>query len=339
MKPKAILICLLLGISAAFTQTTDLLKNVPDRIEIGLLENIFKPVLFDHKLHAEMIQPGEGCVTCHHHAPDSVFQSCADCHVSVEEEASLNMPTINGAYHRNCLNCHQDWMADHVCETCHVKNKWRFNPRKSLDATDVLAYHHKEIVVPEIFHFVRPESQEKPVSFHHKEHVELYRYKCEHCHRQTNCANCHNSTPPPVEKVMTLAIHHEPCGQCHDTESKDLCGLCHRDTPSAGFTHATTGWGLNRFHNSLDCQACHGGTAPIQALDTDCLSCHDNFEVGSFDHRITGVKLNEDHEEIDCYECHIDDRYDRPPYCVDCHDEDMIFPAFVPGERLTNQIK
>jgi len=336
MKLKIFSACLILVSLACHGQTMDLLKGVPDRIEIGALENIFKPVLFDHKLHAEMIQPGDGCVTCHHHAEEDVFQPCADCHVAEEENASISMPTINGAYHRNCLNCHQDWMGDHVCETCHIQKKWRLNKRKSLDATDILAYQHKEIVVPEIFHFVRPGSKEKPVAFHHKEHVDLYRYKCEHCHRQTNCASCHNSSPPPAAKIMTLSIHHDPCSSCHDTDSKEECGLCHRDKPSSGFTHETTGWKLNRFHKPLSCQSCHVGTAPIVALDPDCLGCHDNFEVGSFDHRITGVILNSDHEEIDCYECHIDDHYDQPPSCVDCHDEDMVFPAFVPGEKVSN---
>jgi len=306
-------------------------QDIPDKIEIGLLENIFKPVVFDHKLHAEMTNPGDGCVTCHHNAQDEVYQPCVTCHVQEEDKSSMSMPTINGAYHRNCLNCHQGWMADHVCETCHIQKKWRLNKRRSLDATDILAHKHQEIIVPDIFHFVRPEAQEKPVRFQHKQHVNLYRYKCEHCHRQTNCASCHNSTPPPARKVMTLNLHHSPCSKCHDTSHDDKCSYCHRATPSAGFTHALTGWPLNRYHAELACQSCHEGTAPVSALDPSCIDCHSNFEVGEFDHQITGVELNDDHIEIDCYECHIDDKYDVVPSCVDCHDEDMVFPQFIPG--------
>lgn len=320
--------------AVGFCQTDS--TSIPDHIEIGILENIFKPVMFNHKLHADMTSPGIGCEVCHHNAEDEVFEACADCHVSEEEDASMAMPTINAAYHRNCLNCHQNWNSDHVCETCHVQQKWRFNPRRALDATDVLAYEHKEIIVPDIFHFDRTESVEKPVFFHHKEHVDLYRYKCEHCHRQNDCSICHNSQYAVKTESLTLPIHHEPCANCHDTEEEQHCNTCHRDEPSSGFKHDLTGWPLNRFHDKLECQACHIGDAPIETLNNSCIECHDDFEVDVFNHSIVGLDLDEDHIEIDCYECHTDDRYDVPPDCVECHDEDMTYPEFKPGVVITH---
>ncbi len=327
---------LLLLVMAGFVcgQTEMKTDNIPDTIKIGLLENIFEPVLFDHKLHAEMTTMGGGCNTCHHHGSEGVYEPCADCHVSEAENASLSMPTINGAYHRNCLNCHQSWTGEKVCETCHVQKKFRFNLRKSLDATDILAHHHEEIVVSDIFHFVSPESDQKPVSFQHKEHVDLYRFKCETCHRQTDCSTCHNYTPSSVETVKSLAIHHDPCSNCHDTVMENSCESCHSSTPSDGFTHSRTGWELNRFHQPLSCNTCHEGTEPIAALDPTCTNCHTNFEVDEFDHEITGLQLNDEHIEFDCYECHTDDRYDIPPSCVECHDDDVSFPTDLPGERI-----
>lgn len=328
----SLLLLLCLGISIG--QTKQVTVDIPDKIEIGLLENIFNPVLFDHKLHADMTKMGGGCNTCHHHGSEGVYEPCADCHVSEEENASMTMPTINGAYHRNCLNCHQSWTGDKVCETCHVQKKLRFNIRKKLDSTDLLAHHHEEIIVPNIFNFVSPKSKQKPVVFQHKEHVELYRFKCEHCHRQTNCATCHNYTPSKNKKVRSLAIHHDPCSQCHDTGIETGCELCHRSTASKGFTHSNTGWELNKHHQPLKCNQCHVGKEPITALDNTCTTCHTNFEVDSFDHAVTGLQLSEDHEEIDCYECHTDDQYDITPSCVECHDEDLSFPTDIPGELI-----
>ena len=330
---RNILLIGLIGTAVCFGQNAP--KQVPDHIEIGILENIFKPVQFNHKLHAEMTNPGNGCATCHHHAEDEVYEACADCHVTEEADASMEMPTINGAYHRNCLNCHQNWMADHVCETCHIQQKWRFNPRRSLDATDILAHEHEEIIVPEIFHFDRPNSKETPVTFHHREHVDLYRYKCEHCHRQTDCSTCHNSQVVIQTEALTLPVHHAPCSNCHDTNADEKCGVCHSEKPSSGFSHDLTGWTLNRFHIKLECESCHTGTEPVMALSNSCIECHDNFEVGAFSHNVTGLELNDDHLEIDCYECHIDDLYDVTPSCVECHDEDMIYPEFKPGIQVT----
>ncbi len=337
MKKSLALLVLLIGISVCFSQTAETKVEAPDKIEIGLLENIFEPVHFDHKLHADMTKMGEGCNTCHHHGSEGVFEPCADCHTSDEENASISMPTINGAYHRNCLNCHQDWKGDEVCKTCHVQKKFRFNIRKKLDATDILAHDHKEIVVPEIFHFVSPGSKQDPVAFRHKEHVDLYRFKCEHCHRQTDCSTCHNYTPAMADEVKTLPVHHNPCSSCHETKAEDTCGDCHRSTPSEGFAHINTGWELNRFHTTLSCNQCHLGSDPVSALDPDCASCHTNFEVGEFDHGITGIQLNEDHEEIDCYECHVDDRYDVAPSCVECHDEDLSYPTDIPGIKINRK--
>ncbi len=317
-----------------FGQSGTQADKIPDKIEIGLLENLFEPVHFNHKLHAEMATMGQGCTTCHHNSSEGVYEPCADCHVSAAENASLTMPTINGAYHRSCLNCHQSWTGDDVCETCHVQKKFRFNLRKNLDATDILAHHHEEIIVPDIFHFVSPESDQKPVSFRHREHVELYRYKCENCHRQTDCSTCHNYTPPVIDEVKTLSVHHDPCSNCHDTVKESACEGCHSSTPSSGFTHAQTGWELNRFHQSLSCDACHKGSKPIVALDPTCINCHTNFEVGEFDHEVTGLRLNDYHVEFDCYECHTDDHYDVPPSCVECHDDDVSFPTDLPGERI-----
>lgn len=334
MKHAIILALCLAGISVSFAQKSDTSHEPPAKIEIDVLSNIFEPVYFEHKLHADMTTMGKSCATCHHYAPDSLYQACGECHLSKESEASLAMPTLNGAYHRNCLNCHQDWTGDDVCETCHVKRKFSFNPRRSLDATDVLVYKHKEIVVPILFHFVSPDSKQKQVVFHHEEHVDLYRYDCEDCHRQSACTTCHDYSPQPIEHIHTLDIHHNPCSSCHDTEDDNTCTRCHTDSPPQGFNHDNTGWSLKKHHAPLACEICHAGSEPITKLDPNCTTCHVNFELDEFDHSKTGLQLNDDHIEIDCYECHIDNRYDVDPSCVECHDEDLSFPKDIPGDLI-----
>lgn len=331
-----LVICLVCG-DKTIAQTPDANLHPPDSIQIGALQNIFNPVPFAHKLHADMTSMGGSCETCHHHASDQVYEPCSECHLSDTREASLAMPTLNGAYHRNCLNCHQDWNNNRVCKTCHTPRKIRFNPRKALDSTDVMLHAHEEILIPELFHFITPDSEEKPVVFHHKEHVDLYRYKCEHCHRQTNCSKCHNYVPHAKEYVSELTVHHNPCDTCHDTEAEEDCSHCHTGNPPDGFTHILTGWELKEYHIQLTCNQCHEGDDPITELDNTCTSCHTNFEQGEFDHSSTKLVLNEDHLEIDCYECHVDDRYDTAPSCIECHEDEVNYPPDLPGEFLSNQ--
>ena len=307
--------------------------QVPDTLVIDELENIFEPVVFYHQLHAEMSNMGSGCATCHHYSKDDVYQPCGECHERDEDQASMAMPTLNGAYHRNCLNCHQDWTNEKLCETCHVQKKFRFRVRNSLDKTDILAYKHTEIVVPEHFSFVGPDRQQLPVVFQHKEHVDLYRYKCEHCHTKSNCASCHDHEFPAKDEIISLETHHDPCSSCHSTENETQCAGCHRATPSPGFTHISTGFELKEYHGQVDCASCHPGTSPIEAPDRDCMSCHEPWEAGDIEHSITGLELSEEHQEIDCYECHLDDRYDISPSCQECHDEDIAYPASLPGVR------
>ena len=41
-----------------------------------------------------------------------------------------------------------------------------------------------------------------------------------------------------------------------------------------------------------------------------------------------------DHADIDCGDCHTDQRFDRPPTCEECHEEDVTFPDQRPGPKV-----
>jgi hypothetical protein len=312
-------------------------QDIPEIISINSMENIFYPVEFNHGKHARMEDMGEGCAVCHHYAEDDDYTGCAECHMEDPAEATLEEPSLNGAYHRSCLACHREWSNEQLCEACHQQKKLRFNVRRNLDKTDIFSVKHPHIGAPEIVSFQTPDEDQTLVTFHHNEHIDLYRYDCVNCHRSENCATCHDYQGPAELVNKTLKEHHEPCKSCHATEADDQCGYCHQHEVSKGFTHELTGWPMKTYHDDNQCSDCHADQRPIEAVASTCNACHDNLEVGLFDHRKTGFQLSEDHLEIDCYDCHFDDSYSEPPECLECHDEEYVVPEYLPGSFLAKQ--
>jgi predicted CXXCH cytochrome family protein len=61
------------------------------------------------------------------------------------------------------------------------------------------------------------------VTFQHKEHIDLFGFRCVDCHRQENCGNCHDITKPAAQKKTQEQVH-AVCNNCHkDAE----CRKCH----------------------------------------------------------------------------------------------------------------
>lgn len=98
------------------------------------------------------------------------------------------------------------------------------------------------------------------------------------------------------------------------------------------FDHARTGWPLNRFHAGRNCRTCHK-TTPFTSRPRECNVCHADWSSETFDHAVTGQILNEEHASFDCEDCHEDRKFDEPPACTSCHDEDegISFPDKRPG--------
>ena len=311
-------------------------QKVPEVVILDQLESIFEPVIFQHKLHADMATMGQGCEVCHHNSSGDTIPPCRQCHSTAIEEHDLEKPTLNGAYHRQCLNCHKEWESKEVCETCHARKTDKTMDKRlpEPDKTDIIGVNHPVIHVPEKQVFKTKYKGGKVVTFHHREHVELYQFRCVDCHHKESCSSCHEGIKKIAPLQKTLTIHHDPCSSCHDTKKADQCTNCHMQQESPGFTHALTGWPLNRFHQKLECNACHPKDRPVKALDKTCTNCHTNWYVGNFDHTITGIELSDSHVDFDCYECHIDEDYENPPSCENCHDEDIFYPDFLPGDEV-----
>lgn len=272
----------------------------PDIVIMKELVNLYEPVPFDHKSHAKMAEMWEGCVTCHHRPPSSTTQpaaartpvnattqamsdeipACKSCHAVNGGADDIAMPNLKGAYHRQCLNCHKEWMHGNACVICHKPRDPNLAASPVPTAGDIVGRMHPPIPEPDSkLYRARYEPAAGPnVLFRHKEHTKDFGLKCVHCHRRDNCASCHDpkakeKASRPLKPGMTWAESHGPCMNCH---VGDRCAHCHykdgEQSPKA-FAHAATGQILDKDHVHIGCGQCHTDvafTAPPTCGDSSC---------------------------------------------------------------------
>jgi hypothetical protein len=313
----------------------------PDVVILNELENLYLPVPFDHKGHAQMAEMTEACGVCHHYTPEgTAHPACKHCHDIAPKRENIRKPSLKAAYHRQCMSCHREWSHETGCAVCHP-------PKVGTDGTlgstpmptkdDIVGQMHPPIPEPhtEIY---QPRSKPKPgekVIFRHKEHTQRFGLKCAECHREESCSRCHEVGRTHQQRERTPAEHHRPCSTCHDVSNKNACDRCHWKEGEAKpkpFDHADLGWELSAHHAQLGCRTCHEAV-PFQKLDRECNTCHGDWAPDSFDHRVTGQMLDANHEDVACEDCHAERKFDRPPKCDECHDVDdgITFPARRPG--------
>ncbi len=298
---------------------------------LGQLRDLYEPVRFNHKLHAEMVEMGQGCNTCHHYSPPGKFPPCRDCHgARPSDPLNLKQPGLKGAYHRQCMGCHREWSHETKCVLCHLPEPGK-SPATGVDSTDILGIAHPKITEPETRVYHTPYKSGPVVTFHHKEHIELFGLSCASCHRQENCSYCHDlQKPPKLNKTMEEV--HAVCNDCHRTDS---CDKCHSTKEKPKFTHAMTGWPLDEYHAELDCRACHPTGKRIARLNQACNNCHAGWNQSNFNHAAVGLRLDEIHLQADCSDCHTERKFDQTPVCSNCHEDGRTFQTAPPGE-LTN---
>lgn len=281
----------------------------PAVVVLGALEKDFDPVPFDHQGHAKMAQMGDGCVTCHHKPPHpdaaggkpavapahpatapasqaaaDIIPACKSCHAVAEADTNIRVPNLKGAYHRQCLNCHREWMGGKSCLVCHKARGARAagpdKPGPSSD--DVLSRMHPPIPEPDtkLYNQMRfMPADGSNVLFRHKGHSEGFGIKCATCHRRNACATCHSPKPAepaprPLHPGKSWVESHGPCVSCHQ---KDRCRHCHYkddQSPPAAFNHASTGQGLDKNHEKLPCRSCHSDMQSRTSLTCSTPSCH-----------------------------------------------------------------
>jgi Ni/Fe-hydrogenase subunit HybB-like protein len=234
----------------------------PKVVVLDELSALYKPVPFAHEEHAKMAQMWDGCKTCHHREPKvaksiwlppnivpsqeltTVIPKCSSCHEPSVTAVDMHTPNLKGALHRQCLNCHREWMHENACVVCHEPR----DPTTKLAATtkpsvdDIVGRIHPPIDPPDVKTY-RPRFTPAVgvnIIFRHKEHTASYGLKCVSCHHRDNCAHCHDPAQNTSEQKIlrpgrTWRASHEPCIGCHE---KDRCKTCHysdtEDPPSPG---------------------------------------------------------------------------------------------------------
>lgn len=299
----------------------------PEVVLIDQLANLYEPVVFAHRLHADMSEMTGGCENCHHYSEESgTIPACRECHEVTRNTADLNMPALKGAYHRQCMNCHVDWSHDTACAFCHAEANG--DPAAvPHDPTDIVGVPHPMIEATPSYNYETSYAEGPVVTFHHEDHVDMFGLDCVACHRGDSCAKCHdsNGTKEPVK-----LDHVTSCYSCHGERD---CAFCHSQEPKPQFDHAVSvGWKLEPYHGEVQCQTCHGDPKTFRTPSGHCADCHIHWEVGSFNHAVTGLALSEDHLDLDCDSCHLDMTMEGKPSCEDCHD-DAMYPEYLPGTR------
>jgi hypothetical protein len=309
-------------------------EKAPDVLKIDDVKGdsaLYKPVMFTHRLHAEMSGMAGGCRMCHHYNPPGRVISCSDCHQLNRKREDVSKPDLIGAYHRQCMDCHRSYTKTVDCVSCHEYNDVNKEFTSKKVPHDVTKRVHPDINAPERIQYETPNAPDgKIVTFYHVDHTNLFGLSCESCHSNESCNKCH-----AIEKSKNInkdvKEKHAICSKCHDTNSS--CNFCHSNKVQAGFDHKlVTGFDLNKFHSKLQCNRCHVTNGQFTGLKNDCKSCHGEFTWENFNHKATGLILNETHSELECENCHKQPNYANPT-CEDCHD-DKSFPKDKPGKLV-----
>lgn len=312
------------------TKSSHSLVEAPDSLLINELAEDYEAVHFNHKQHAGMAEMNDSCGVCHHYSPPGHIPPCKECHLAGGSESNLRQPGLKGAYHRQCLSCHREWSHDTKCVVCHLPSKSGMIKGNGDDPTDIVGRPHPVITTPAKKVYETPYKDGPVVTFQHKEHIDLFGFRCVDCHRQENCGYCHD-IERPASTNKSQEVVHAICNDCHKS---DACAKCHDTKERPGFSHNQTGWPLNPYHATLDCWACHPTGKKISTLNRMCASCHAGWNQENFKHAVTGFKLDETHAQMDCTDCHAGRKYDSDPVCGDCHDDKRTAESAPPGTKM-----
>lgn len=123
--------------SASEMELTFTAAEIPDTVEVGVIADEYEPARFPHgKIvrtlmayidtsriathfhgHEDVV-----CQGCHHHSPvGETPPLCENCHGEPFDPTALHRPGLYGAYHRQCIGCHQrmNILDARDCTSCH----------------------------------------------------------------------------------------------------------------------------------------------------------------------------------------------------------------------------
>ncbi|MFQ5561498.1 MAG: hypothetical protein ACE5FU_13070, partial [Nitrospinota bacterium] len=196
------------------------------------------------------------CEKCHRNREyrnSSVPDNCFGCHEAAFSRASNH---VAKAYSRDCLTCHESFVA------------WFFKHNLSLVCSDC--------------HFDRFQSAPDHLN-------KSFSTACTDCHRSTTAwVFSHNSVP---DNCASCHLNRKP--QSHFSKNWSVCEECHNSKSTWRSAHPATSFPLNhRGTNPADCDACHpaenyqnsggciechnssGAEVHETTINSQCLSCH-----------------------------------------------------------------
>jgi hypothetical protein len=300
--------------------------------KLKVKEDLYEAVIFSHRAHAEMSEISGGCEMCHHYNPPGNIVACDYCHDLNRQRTDISKPDLEGAYHRQCINCHREWNNNVSCESCHELK----GSGKSAFAGKEYSKEriHPTINVPTKLIFKTSKQNGTIVTFFHNEHTDLFGFECKNCHHEESCVKCHEVTKSSAKNEISLEQKHRKCSSCHDTSIKTGCESCHTKEELKPFNHNNrTGFELKSYHAELSCSNCHKTKTVFTGLISSCTSCHSGWNSKTFDHKVTGLALDDMHIEFDCGDCHIGEDFSKNPSCENCHD-DKAYPDSKPGKLV-----
>ena len=243
----------------------------PDVVLLSQLSRDYEPVIFAHRLHAQMSELTGGCAVCHHLNPAGRILACSDCH-SAKQTGTILKPDLRGAYHRLCLECHREWNQNTKCELCHSVKTAQSPPVVVPASGDIMGILHPDVQTPVVKIFETPYPLGKLVTFPHQEHVQRFGFQCADCHHQEDCSDCHQPQAA-AQHFKSLSEMHAVCARCHQTTGgPQVCGRCHSDQQLPPFNHKQVGLVLSDDHQIASCTDCHVGARYHQK--PTCSGCH-----------------------------------------------------------------
>jgi len=309
-------------------------EQTPELFVMDQLSNRYGPVYFSHRIHAQMSEMGGGCKGCHHYNTSGPILKCSNCHDASRKRENVSVPDLNGAYHRQCIDCHREWSGTTDCNSCHLPKK----DTKSDETVNLQKKYsnknHPVVLEPKKLVYKTNSDKGNIVTFYHNEHTGIFGIECKSCHKDESCSKCHS--PEQKQKVENLSIEmkHKTCSACHDTKTKSKCEACHSSKEMDPFNHfAKTGFNLKSYHSKLECSNCHKSASVFTGLNSSCNNCHVGWNSSNFNHKVTGLELDETHIEFDCGDCHENEDFSKKPSCEGCHD-DKTFPESKPGKLV-----
>jgi hypothetical protein len=117
------------------------LEDIPEIVEIGSLSDQFEAVEMPHSKMVETLAKHISesstasffhghedvvCQGCHHQSPlGETPPLCVSCHIAGSPDLELMKPGLKGAYHQQCLGCHESMNLQEPdeCIDCHAEKE------------------------------------------------------------------------------------------------------------------------------------------------------------------------------------------------------------------------